>query len=191
MSETVEPDRTEAEDRRVQKTRQALIQAFLDLVVERPYDEIKVGDVSELADVGRSTFYQHFENKDDLLRKSLDRAFMQLANILSDDCDPRALEGWAGLFWDSRRTGRVLLSGQTRPFVARALAEMIEPRLAGFGPAPLTSTKLIAFQLAEAQLALIHAWLTARAAATPAAIAATLIATTRAAARAACGGVVS
>ena len=57
-------------DRRSRRTRQALHQALIRLIVERGYDEISVADIAEAADTGRSTFYAHFTDKDDLLRSA-------------------------------------------------------------------------------------------------------------------------
>ena len=57
-------------DRRSRRTRQALHQALIRLIVERGYDEITVADIAEAADAGRSTFYAHFTDKDDLLRSA-------------------------------------------------------------------------------------------------------------------------
>lgn len=54
-------------DRRSRRTRQALHQALIRLIVERGYDEITVGDIADAADTGRSTFYAHFTGKEDLL----------------------------------------------------------------------------------------------------------------------------
>ncbi|MFC9893341.1 TetR/AcrR family transcriptional regulator [Nocardia sp. NPDC127579] len=54
-------------DRRVRRTRQQLHQALVELMIERGYDRITVRDILERADVGRSTFYAHFRDKDDLL----------------------------------------------------------------------------------------------------------------------------
>jgi AcrR family transcriptional regulator len=57
-------------DRRSRRTRQALHQALIRLIVERGYDEITVADIADAADTGRSTFYAHFTDKDDLLRSA-------------------------------------------------------------------------------------------------------------------------
>jgi AcrR family transcriptional regulator len=54
-------------DRRVRRTRRALIAALLDLVNEKRYEQITVQDILERADVGRSTFYAHYVDKDALL----------------------------------------------------------------------------------------------------------------------------
>lgn len=55
-------------DRRARRTRQALHEALIQLIIERDYDEITVMDIADGANVGRSTFYAHFTDKDDLLR---------------------------------------------------------------------------------------------------------------------------
>jgi AcrR family transcriptional regulator len=57
----------EATDRRVQRTRKTLHQALMSLVLESPYDSITVQQVTDRANVGRSTFYTHFQDKDELL----------------------------------------------------------------------------------------------------------------------------
>ena len=54
-------------DRRVRRTRQLLRDALVELTLERGYDRITVQDILDKADVGRSTFYAHYRDKDDLL----------------------------------------------------------------------------------------------------------------------------
>jgi AcrR family transcriptional regulator len=54
-------------DRRVQRTRRLLHEAIVALIRERGWDAITVQDVCERADVGRSTFYVHFADKEELL----------------------------------------------------------------------------------------------------------------------------
>lgn len=54
-------------DRRIQKTKNLLHDALGALIREKPYDAIVVQEILDRANVGRSTFYMHFRDKDDLL----------------------------------------------------------------------------------------------------------------------------
>ncbi|MEZ7237505.1 TetR/AcrR family transcriptional regulator [Rhodococcus sp. GXMU-t2271] len=55
------------QDRRVRRTRTELHRALIELLTEKGYDRVSVQDILDRADVGRSTFYHHFRDKDDLL----------------------------------------------------------------------------------------------------------------------------
>jgi AcrR family transcriptional regulator len=54
-------------DRRIQKTRSLLHEALASLIHEKAYDSIAVKEILDRANVGRSTFYMHFRDKDELL----------------------------------------------------------------------------------------------------------------------------
>lgn len=57
----------DSDDARAVRTRDALSTALYALMREHPYDEISVQEICERATVGRSTFYAHFQDKDDIL----------------------------------------------------------------------------------------------------------------------------
>jgi len=59
-------------DPRIARTRRLLQAALLELTRERPLDEITVADVADRAEVNRSTFYQHYSDKETLLADALD-----------------------------------------------------------------------------------------------------------------------
>jgi len=59
-------------DRRVRRTRTAILRALISLMREKGYDAVTVTDIIDRADVGRSTFYTHFTDKSDVLDESLD-----------------------------------------------------------------------------------------------------------------------
>lgn len=54
-------------DRRIQRTRQLLLDALIELILEKGYEAVIVQDIIDRADVGRSTFYSHFQDKENLL----------------------------------------------------------------------------------------------------------------------------
>lgn len=54
-------------DRRTQKTKKLLASALIELIMEKGYEAITVQDIIDKANVGRSTFYSHYENKEQLL----------------------------------------------------------------------------------------------------------------------------
>ena len=54
-------------DRRIVRTRDALGDALIALMHEKSFDDITVQEVLERAGVGRSTFYVHYRDKEDLL----------------------------------------------------------------------------------------------------------------------------
>src|SRR5712691_3374816 len=54
-------------DRRIQKTQKLLHEALNSLIHEKDYDSIVVKEILDRANVGRSTFYMHFRDKDELL----------------------------------------------------------------------------------------------------------------------------
>lgn len=58
-------------DRRVQRTRSLLHEALVVLLHQKTYEKIAVQDILDRANVGRSTFYTHFRDKDDLLVEGL------------------------------------------------------------------------------------------------------------------------
>lgn len=70
---------TSREDRRIEKSKQALRAALMELIVERGYEHTSVSDIADRANVGRSTFYAHYADKDDLLQDNLQtlRAHLQ------------------------------------------------------------------------------------------------------------------
>jgi len=65
-------------DRRVQRTRRLLHKALMSLILEKKYESITVQEILDRADVGRSTFYMHFQDKDELLFSG----FQYLQNFL-------------------------------------------------------------------------------------------------------------
>lgn len=68
-------------DRRSAKTKQAIKQAFLDLTKEKPINKITIAELSQQADIGRGTFYTHYEDIYDLRSKIIEESICILTDI--------------------------------------------------------------------------------------------------------------
>lgn len=150
-------------DRRVQRTRRALLDAFNVLVLDRRYEEIRVSDIIERADVGRSTFYEHYL---DALRAPLG----VLADAIAGQGETGPLVWLMEHFWQNRARARTLLSGPQRPGTTRLTADLIEERLATGGEVR-PAQRLAAIHLAEGHLGLLRAWVQGEVTASPAELA--------------------
>jgi AcrR family transcriptional regulator len=71
------------QDARVRRTRDALGDALVALMQEKPFETITVQDVLDRAKVGRSTFYSHYTDKDDLLMSDAEEFFESVSMLLS------------------------------------------------------------------------------------------------------------
>lgn len=65
-------------DRRQGKTRKAILQAFDQLILEKSADKITVTELADIADIGKSTFYTHFETKEHLIEHICEDFFRHL-----------------------------------------------------------------------------------------------------------------
>ena len=149
-------------DRRVARTRMALIYAFGSLIHERcNLERIRISDVLERANVGRSTFYEHFRNKEEGLAASLEPFLSSLARTV-DAKQPTAaliqsLDGW----WSLREQARMIFGGSSRRIVRKLLAKSIAEQLSGSELArscDRSALRLTALALAEGQVGTLHAW---------------------------------
>jgi AcrR family transcriptional regulator len=78
---------TKKEDARIRRTRDALGDALVALMQEKPFDTITVQDVLDRANVSRSTFYSHYSDKDDLLMSDAEEFFEAISMALSQHGD--------------------------------------------------------------------------------------------------------
>lgn len=76
-------------DRRQRKTREAIFNAFTQLLSKKDYNQITVGEIIEAADIGRATFYSHFETKDFLLKAFCQELFCHIFDSEKEDHNHR------------------------------------------------------------------------------------------------------
>jgi AcrR family transcriptional regulator len=141
-------------DRRVARTQRMLVEAFIALLLERGYRNVRIGDIVTRADVGRSTFYEHFHDKDDILLASMGWMFALLADAVKPDVSRDSLMELATHFWSNRSLARTVLVHPIQPKLERALTTAIEDRL----PGALANRRLRAVGIAAAELSILGAW---------------------------------
>ena len=159
----------EKTDRRSQRTRDLLDQAIFALMAEKRYESITVQDIIDRANVGRATFYAHFQDKEDLAISSLERMLDGMAQqIDAQDSDER----WLPLreLLQHIQEQQVIFQGLVRGrgldvFVERSqfyFARSIEKRLQTQlpkGSKPAIPLALTANYMAGAVVALLKWWL--------------------------------
>ena len=157
-------------DARVRRTRDALGDALIALMQEKPFDTITVQDVLDRAHVSRSTFYTHYSDKDDLLMSDAEEFFEALSMALSQHGDKSdrvfpVREFFAHLSDVQPFFKALVKSGKYHENMELArghFARGIERRLAelpGGKTIPANQLPAIAFAHAGALLSLLSWWL--------------------------------
>jgi AcrR family transcriptional regulator len=117
-----------AEDRRVQRTRRALSEALIGLILERGWDAVSVQHVCDRANIGRSTFYTHFADKEELLIGGLDDLRRGLRQMASMDAAERPLGFVRGLIEhaeEQRRLFRAVIGKRSGHVIQQRFRQML------------------------------------------------------------------
>ncbi len=117
-------------DRRVLRTRRALRDALIALILERGWDGFGVQDLCERANVGRSTFYTHFADKEELVAGNFEdlRRMLRAQFAAEDESRGHPLAFARGLIQHAHEQRRLFLatvgkrSGQ---FVQRKFRDLV------------------------------------------------------------------
>ncbi len=164
-------------DRRVKRTQETLQQALMDLIAERGYETVTVQDILDQANVGRTTFYEHYTGKDDLFMSCHEAMVRELRigllhpltreELLSAELPPDMALAYRHLE-DQRAQLYPIFQGRDSPLILRQIRERsareIEANLrSAFAESDSTiPLELLANYLAGAQVALMQWWLEKR-----------------------------
>jgi AcrR family transcriptional regulator len=153
---------TKNADRRVQRTREALRSAFIELLLTRGYEALTAADISRKANVGRSTFYLHYASKAALLSESMRNPSNHLAACVDGNLTSQQLLPLLEHFREQRNVNRTFFKDPIRSLWVKILATLIQPRLAARAGSSRSDLprSLVALMIAEMQIALITNWLT-------------------------------
>jgi len=154
-------------DRRVRRTRTAILRALISLMREKGYDAVTVTDIIDRADVGRSTFYTHFTDKSDVLDESLDG----LGEFLraQRDAGGGRLFAFSLAMFEHAEEQRPLLQGLlghrggavVHDRITRLLADLVREEVAALtaGRQPAVPADLIVSGVVGVYLALLARWI--------------------------------
>lgn len=128
----------ERRDLRIERTRSSLWEALVDLIGERGYVAISVQDITERAMVNRSTFYRHYEDKDDLFRQgSVDLCDSIIDRLRALPQGDMADTGWMPTYLErmfvciaeDREDFRALAGSKSNPEFRRIIEDKVEAYL--------------------------------------------------------------
>ena len=173
-------------DRRVQRTRKLLNDALMALIQEKGYDSVTIEDITERANLGRTTFYLHYQSKDDLLLDHHDHFVGQL-NLGSPGrgellgTEPQAaLVEFLGRLRDSRGIYQAFRHAKDADIIMRnvldrgiqAMVNSLEATFPDVQPSP--PAEILSRYIVEGHFALLDWWIAKRRSETPEQIAAML-----------------
>lgn len=123
-------DEMQVSDRRVQRTRRSLRDALITLLLDRGWDDINIQVLCEQADIGRSTFYLHFQNKEQLLVSGFDdlRELLHVQPAIAYDGMSRSLPFVRGLIehvYEQRALFRAIIGRRSGHVVQKRFREMV------------------------------------------------------------------
>lgn len=164
-------------DRRVQRTRQLLSQALIELILEKGYEAVRIQDIADRANLRAATLYLHYRNKEDLLLHTLETMFDNLVEKLQalpqDDTAETIHQEIKAVFQhvqENKDLYRVIMGGQgsmvirmrIRDYIAVQAAQRVRTRLEQNGlPESILplSVDFVSKYIAGSLLALITQWL--------------------------------
>jgi AcrR family transcriptional regulator len=168
--EMKQPAQRRKPDARIRRTHERLGSALVELIQEKPIDDVTIQEVLDRASVGRSTFYLHFRNKNDLLLNQLESFLETMSTALSTRKEPShrvvpVAEMFAHIGSQNRVYRALARSGRLNDFFDLAegyFARGIEQRLKESGRLPRMQHRELAARacaLSGSLLSLLRWWM--------------------------------
>jgi AcrR family transcriptional regulator len=119
-----------ANNLRVRRTQKLLREALIELIEERGFDALTVGEITERAMVSRAAFYRNYQDKYDLVEQIFAEAMQALFNAVSEPATAHSPEIWVRFFEHIagyERLYRALLGRKGSPwFVLKMRASLVD-----------------------------------------------------------------
>ncbi|CAI8857564.1 TetR/AcrR family transcriptional regulator [Bacillus velezensis] len=155
-------------DRRVQKSQQAIKNAFIELMSEKSFDHITIQDISDRANVGRRTIYDHYMDKFDLLDKLIEEHINELRKLCKSASELDFVEGnliWFKYFECNFSFFSTMLTSKGAPAFRDHFLEFVVEELEGEvdvtkGKNKGLSKELILNFFGSAIVEIVEAWIT-------------------------------
>ncbi len=156
--------------RRVARTKAAIEDAFVQLVLERGYDRIAVEDITDRADLARATFYAHYPNKEAVQFSVFNRLTEDLVQRIADQDGPATVVRRDAIQAAYKQVAEMpdlyracLSDARTRQAhlstLSRYAEENFRDRLKALGQQPRVPVPLMARAFVGAHVAVLEAWL--------------------------------
>lgn len=153
--------------RQTERTRAAITDAFAELVFTNTYENIKMSEVARQANVGRSTVYQHYRDKDAILLDSMDWILSGLSTCINNKPPEDETDKLLQHIWAHRDKARKILFGTTGQKLQRGLSAKIERKFTenNADNVWLISPVFVANQISAAMFSILRSWVAAEASA--------------------------
>ena len=130
-----------ANNLRVRRTQKLLREALIDMIEEKGFDALTVGEITERAMVSRAAFYRNYQDKYDLVEQIFEEAMSTLLNAVGDLMGPEyPAEVWVRFFEhiaEYERLYRALLGKKgSLWFVSKMRASLVEMVVKAHGHVP-------------------------------------------------------
>lgn len=161
-------------DRRSLRSQEQLHRALMELMSEKRYDRITVQDIIDRANVGRSTFYAHYQDKEDLLVSNFEHMLQSISTHWSTNSQGPTIRGdhimsitalfqhtqeyhglYEALVWGR---GIELIHQQAQTFFAKRIGEMLQT-MVPIGSTPQVPLPMLANHIAATLGSLLRWWL--------------------------------